>query len=103
MPQREKLERRRSRQHLYARWRSLVFNHALEERVRAQAAPRPPTPPTAGTAASPTANVGRKRREGRLSGPVVVLSDRAKEDMDADVADELKSMSPKAGLTVPTI
>ncbi len=42
------------------------------------------------------------RREGRLSGPVVVLSSRDKEEMDAEVADELNRMSPRAGLTVLT-
>jgi len=42
------------------------------------------------------------RREGRLSGPVVILSGRDKEEMDAEVADELRKMSPAAGLEVIT-
>ena len=42
------------------------------------------------------------RREGRLAGPVVVLSERDKEEMDAEVADELSRMQPRAGLTVLT-
>jgi len=42
------------------------------------------------------------RREGRLSGPVVVLSTKDKSEMDAEVADELSRMRPPAGLTVLT-
>ena len=40
------------------------------------------------------------RKEGRLTGPVVVLSETEKEDMDEAVAEELRNMA--AGLTVHT-
>ena len=43
------------------------------------------------------------RREGRLSGPVVILSERDKDEMDKDVQDELaKAKGSAAGLTVLT-
>lgn len=40
------------------------------------------------------------RREGRLKGPVVVLSSRDKADVDEEVADELRRIKPRAGLEV---
>ena len=42
------------------------------------------------------------RREGRLSGPVVVLSERDKEAMDEEVEDELARMRPRGRLSVIT-
>ena len=42
------------------------------------------------------------RREGRISGPVVIIADRDKEEMDAMVKDELDKLQPRAKLSVTT-
>ena len=42
------------------------------------------------------------RREGRIKGPVVIIADRDKEEMDAMVRDELDKLQPRAKLSVTT-
>lgn len=42
------------------------------------------------------------RREGRIKGPVVIIADKDKEEMDTLVQEELEQLEPKSKLSVTT-